>query len=668
MQLRSLSKGFGNQAIVQSSTVHFPNRAVVGLVGPNGIGKTTLLRMLAGEEAPDAGVVDTQGATVGYLRQVGVFEEEALRQTVMEWMLPSDTERQDIIARIEALGQELGGAAPDRHNALMAQLTHWQMQLELAEQSNVPAIDRILRGLGLSEPQIHGPVGALSGGFRMRLPLAQLLATTPGIMLLDEPTNHLDIDAMLWLENELQGYGGCVILTSHDRAFLDAVCTHVLTIDEKQLWFSPGDYAVFERFREERLELALKTQEQQLREREQLEQFVRRFGAKASKARQAQSRKKQLEKMEDVEVIEIPVFIPKFPKTESPPAPKIALTLEQLSGGYSRPLFANLDWNVLTGSKYALVGPNGVGKSTLLKTIVGLQPQLGGECRLAPRTQYNYYAQDAIDRLDTTRTVLETAQHWYADAPIGEIRSLLGAALFSGDAVFKSVSHLSGGEKARLVLALMLRQPANLLILDEPTNHLDVLSRQSLARHLRSYKGTVICVSHDRDFLNTFVSSVVDMHEDAVLQYPGTMREYEQRHKVAATVAAIAAIGGASETGDAGLDSPTSTQADAKAGKASSAGRESRPATPAMSAGELFKQRKALQSEYRKVSKVMETAEQTIASLQQTLADPAHASDHKKLLTLQAELNDTRVQLERHTERWFAVSEEAESLGIELEG
>jgi ATP-binding cassette subfamily F protein 3 len=524
--LENLSKGYGGQTLFTGCDWRIGRGERIGLVGPNGAGKTTLCRILAGAEEPDAGRVHRDsGVTVGYLPQeVGATEAgtvlaEALSGFAEVWRLEAELERLAALMAGAGAGPELTeryGEVQHRFEALGG--------YRLEAQAKV-----ILSGLGFKPDELHRALGEFSGGWRMRAALARLLLLRPDLLLLDEPTNHLDLESLEWLESFLGSYEGSVVLVSHDRYFLNRMATAIAELSAGVLAVYPGDYDRFLVEREARHALLEARQRNQAKRVAEIERFVERFRYQATKARQVQSRLKMLERLERIEVAgpgrRIHFRFPQPPRTG-----RMVARLTGVRKAYGdNVVYAGVDFAVERGDRIALVGVNGAGKSTLLQLLAGVLPADRGERTLGAHVEVHYYAQHQLDALDPSKTVYEELEQVAPEAGVTRLRTILGSFLFSGDAVDKRVTVLSGGEKARLALAKMLVRPAALLCLDEPTNHLDLASKEVLESALTGFTGTIVFISHDRYFINRIATHVVEVERGRLTTHLGNYDDYLAR-------------------------------------------------------------------------------------------------------------------------------------------
>ncbi|MFU8812603.1 MAG: ABC-F family ATP-binding cassette domain-containing protein [Balneolaceae bacterium] len=528
LQLQNISLHFGERPLFKSlSTIINPGERI-GLVGPNGAGKSTLLKVIAGEVVPDSGTIKmSNDTTVGYLPQDGVEPGENL--TVFE-----ETERAfphvlELRSKAAHLQQKLETLTPGsrEHTDALEAFGATQTALEQHGAYALPSdIERMLSGLGFSKADLTRPVHEFSGGWLMRIALTKLLLTRPTYLLLDEPTNHLDIESLQWIENFLIQYEGAVIIVSHDRAFLDTVTKRTLALRSGELDDFAGNYTFYEKKAAEQKELLKKKYENQQKEIKQTQEFIDRFRYKATKAKQVQSRIKQLEKLDEIELDEEQADIAfHFPPPER--SGQVVIKLQQLVKKYGdHTVFDGMDYEVERGDKIAVVGPNGAGKSTLIRILAGEEPLTDGKRELGYNVTCGYFAQHQSEELQPGATPLEELQSAGSDASETRLRTILGSFLFTGDDVHKPVKVLSGGEKSRVALAKMLLSPGNFLIFDEPTNHLDMQSKTILQQALIQFDGTLMIVSHDRDFLDPIVNKTLEIQPGYIKTWLGNVSYY----------------------------------------------------------------------------------------------------------------------------------------------
>lgn len=526
----TVSLGFGGQQVLSDVSLTLDRASRAGLVGANGSGKTSLLRILAGLSRPDSGTVTrSRAATVAYLPQNITLPPE---KTVFEIAEEGYQKERELLAERDQHARIL---IQDPHNRSATE-TVARIDDHLVESGyheRHAQISRVLRGLGFAPESLHQQVGTLSGGWTMRVVLARTLLTRPDLLLLDEPTNYLDSESRLWLTRFLTGFAGGYVLVSHDRAFLDETVGEILELFQGTVKRYRGTYTEYEIRRAAELEQLIQRWEEQQREIARQEQFIRRFRAQANKARQVQSRVKMLEKTELLEIPEhlrpLTIHLPPPPHTG-----KTVLELQEISRRYdTHTVLHELTLTIDRKQRLAVVGKNGAGKSTLLRILAGEDRHYDGALTRGTGVKIGYFAQDCPESLPRDITVIQYLENHAHDDTRPGVREILGAFLFSGDAVEKPLHVLSGGERTRLAMAALLVRPLNVLILDEPTNHLDMTSQEVLARALKSYGGTVVFVSHDRDFLRSVATDVLALWPDTVhvprgwQLYPGSYSEFE---------------------------------------------------------------------------------------------------------------------------------------------
>jgi ATPase subunit of ABC transporter with duplicated ATPase domains len=529
IRLDGISVQHGRQILFVEASAVVHRGEKVGLVGPNGAGKSTLFRLVTREEEPDEGQVSIdRGVTVGHFSQdVGEMSGRTAVEETMDGAGPVSAVAAELHALEHALADPARAAELD---ALVERFGHVQARFDELGGYGLEARAReILAGLGFSPEMMDGDVGALSGGWKMRVALARILLMAPDALLLDEPSNHLDLESIIWLEEFLRAYPGAILMTSHDREFMNRVVTKIIEIDRGELTTWSGDYDFYER------ERALADAHQQAafdRQQAMLKKelaFIERFKARASHAAQVQSRVKKLDKIEKVE----PPKVRKAVDFEFRPAPRSGEDVAKLAGVVkrygSRTVYEGLDFLVRRGERWCVLGANGSGKTTLLKLVAGESSPEAGGVTVGGSVKMGYFAQHAMELLEPTDTVWDTLQKAFPRASVGSLRSLAGCFGFSGDEIEKACRVLSGGEKARLVLALMLYDPPNFLVLDEPTNHLDVATKEMLVRALRGYEGTMLFVSHDRRFLAALSNRVLELGPEGPIPYGGGYTEYVAR-------------------------------------------------------------------------------------------------------------------------------------------
>ncbi len=533
ISLSGISKGYGDKVLYRDGKVDVRPGDKIGLVGPNGAGKTTIFRLIVGEEGVNEGTISIVDKTV-----VGYFSQDIHdikgRSAIEEVMAGSE--------KVMALGKQLKDWEAQLENAAELDEDEMMKLLEKYGEAQVefearggydlePRAKEVLTGLGISPENHHRPVEAFSGGWKMRIMLAKILTLNPDVLLADEPTNHLDMESIIWLENWLMNFKGAIIMTSHDRTFMNKIVNKIVEVANKAITTYSGNYDFYERERGVRAEqlLAAHARQQDMLAKE--EEFIARFAARASHAAQVQSRVKKLEKIERIEIPAVEQTI-RFEFPKSPRGGDEVVKLDNLSKSWKKDdgtehlVFSGASGLVKRLDRIAVVGVNGAGKSTLLKTIIGETEASGGKVTVGSSIETGYFSQSSLDVLNPANTIYEEVHSRIPLASMGFVRSLLGTFLFSGDDADKPVRVLSGGEKSRIVLATILATPVNLLVLDEPTNHLDIRSREVLLDAIKKFDGTVIIVSHDRHFLHQLATRVFEVDKHSIRAFEGGFDYY----------------------------------------------------------------------------------------------------------------------------------------------
>jgi ATPase subunit of ABC transporter with duplicated ATPase domains len=529
-----VSKQYGRQVLFVDASFQLNPGEKVGLVGPNGAGKTTLFRMITGEETPDEGDVSVpKKLTVGYFRQ---DVEEMSGRSVLDEAIAGSGRVGVLHHELEALNHAMGD--PDRAADIDRILERFGEVQEEYEHLGGYALEsqarEVLHGLGFDDERIDGDVGALSGGWKMRVAMARVLLGRPDVLLLDEPTNHLDIESIIWLEGFLESLPGAIVMTSHDREFMNRIVNRIAEIDGGEITVYSGNYDFYEReraVREANREAAYARQQAMLAKEQR---FIERFAAHAAKAAQVQSRIKALDKIEKIELPKKRRVV-EFDFRQPPRSGDQVAVLEGLTKAYGRRVVHDgVDLTIRRGERWCVMGKNGAGKTTLLKMLAGVLAPDKGAVTIGASVRLGYFAQQALDLLDPDLTVWEQIERDFPRESTGALKNLLGAFQFSGEDADKRIRALSGGEKTRLVLARMLLDPPNFLVLDEPTNHLDLATKEMLVKSLGAFDGTMVFVSHDRTFLRALSNRVLELGGESGTEaqphaYPGSYIEYVQR-------------------------------------------------------------------------------------------------------------------------------------------
>jgi ATP-binding cassette, subfamily F, member 3 len=650
LSLNNISKSYAQRVLFSQVNLNIGARDRLALLGANGSGKSTLLEIIAGELSADGGMITRRkGLTLGYLRQEsGGGGQRALLKEVMSAAGIINTLEHRIRMIQDDLSEEVDA---DTQTQLLEEMGELQHRFEAIGGYDVEQEARvILCGLGFRETDFERPLSDFSGGWRMRAELAKILLQNPDLLLLDEPTNHLDLETQLWFEEYVRAYEGAVLLTSHDRAFLNRVVNRVLAIDGGKLSVYAGNYDAYVEARQEELEVLEATARRQSIKIEQEERFINRFRYKATKAAQVQSRLKKLEKIERIEVPRLAKKI-SFHFPEPPHSGADVIMLNHVSKSYgANVIYRDLNLLLRRGDRVALVGPNGAGKTTLLKILAGVLPFEQGERRLGHAVVTAYYAQHQLELLEPNNTALVELRRV---APPGSedvaLRAILGGFLFSGDDAFKEVSVLSGGEKARLALAKMLTQPANFLLMDEPTNHLDIASREVLTDALEAYSGTLCFITHDRTLIRQIANSIIEVKNGQIGVFPGDYDSYLY-HKAAVENDGVQLQ--CAKTVEAPAPTPSSRQKRALSGELRS---------------DYYEKSTPLKKRIEKIESELGRIETEIKDLESRFSRPEHYKDSQEVVASIERHRELKIRADELTVSWGELASESDRLRVEFE-
>jgi len=641
IQVEAIAKTYAGQPILRDLSWRIPDRERIGLVGPNGAGKTTLCRLLAGVEEPDEGrIVRPREATVGYLPQEAAGRPEG---SVLTEVLAGFADVWQVEREMEEVAARLAAAAGVESVALTVRYGDLQHRFEaLGGYRLETEAKAILSGLGFKPSEFARPLSEYSGGWRMRGMLARLLLQRPSLLLLDEPTNHLDIESLEWLESFLADYESTVVIVSHDRYFLNRMVTSIAELVPSGLTVYPGDYDEYLVQRQARRELLEAQARNQAKRIAEIERFIERFRYQASKARQVQSRVKMLDRIDRV-VVEDEARVIRFSFPQPPRTGRRVATLKGIHKAYGdNVVYAGVDFEVERGAKIALVGPNGAGKSTLLRMLAGVLPFDRGDRTLGAHVAVHYYAQHQLEALTPTSTVLEELERAAPELGQTRLRTILGTFLFSGDAVDKKISVLSGGEKARVALSKMLMRPAAFLCLDEPTNHLDLASREVLEGALAAFPGTIVFISHDRYFINRIATGIAEVTRGTLVSYLGGYDDY---------------LDAKARAGSAALAAPT-LRARRPAPPPARPEPTSRAARPEATkrTGKVAKDVRELRRRLEDVERQIHELEARLAEIGDRLGDPAFYADGERVRAVAAERKSAEEQVTWLMREWEQLS------------
>ena len=663
ISINNITVAFGGFTLLDDISFHVSDGEHIALVGKNGAGKSTILKLIAGVEHPTSGsIMKPKEQTVGYLPQIMSYSKDT---TVIEAAMSVFADHFTMGERVEEISRELGERTDYEsaaYHRLIEELNELNDKLAMA-QSESPAVlaEKTLVGLGFKKNELGRQRSTFSQGWNMRVELAKVLLTKTDVLLLDEPTNHLDIESIQWLEDYLYGYRGSVVLISHDRRFLDRVTTRTVEIVLGHIYDYKVPYSKYVELRRERMEQQRAAYENQQRMIEKTEEFIERFRYKPTKSNQVQSRIKQLEKIERIEIDEEDnsALSVKFPP--APRSGQIVFQAKALTGGYPprdgsgspKVVFTDIDLTVERGEKVAFVGRNGEGKSTMMKYITGELRPIAGSASLGYNVALGYYAQNQEDVLDRNDTVYDTLDKVAVGDIRTKLRDILGAFLFRGNDVDKKVAVLSGGERSRLAMAKLILHPYNLLALDEPTNHMDIRSKDVLKQALQRYDGTLVIVSHDRDFLDGLVDKVYEFRDGRVKEYLGGVQDFIEKRRIE-TLQDLERSDRSSESGTQKSEKPSATgQPSVSQASSSQSAQTPKPRTASNLSFQEQKDQRRKQKRIESCEKKIADLEAKMKELEQVLAAPSADADIDKLTREYLELKRT---LDRTMEEWIELS------------
>jgi len=653
LNINCISKSYGNQVLFSdiSFTINIKDR--IAVIGQNGAGKTTLFEIISGNIEPDSGSISVRrGTTIGYLRQ---DIKPTSERRLLDEIVSSSANVSKLAHKIQLIQEELAEEKDEGNIAsLLRDLGELQNEFESSGGYNAEHEARIiLSGLGFAESDFYRPLSEFSGGWQTRVELAKLLFLNPDLLILDEPTNHLDLETVSWFENYLKGYRGTVLVTSHDRAFLNNVVKKIIALEKDDVIFFNGNYDDYVLARQKDLEIRqAMAKRQELRIKKEM-RFIERFRSKNTKAAQVQSRIKRLEKIERVVVPRSTKRI-NFSFPEPPRSGRNVITLEGLSKSYdSKPVYSGLDLVLSRGDKAALVGPNGAGKTTLLKILAGVLPFEKGERTLGHNVTTAYFAQYYIDLLNPSNTLIEEIRQVAPDEPEQRLRALLGAFLFSGDDIYKRVEVLSGGEKTRVALARMLTRPANFLLLDEPTNHLDIPSREILTDALQAYAGTFCLITHDRTLIREVANKIIEIRDGKIQVFPGSYDDYLYARELRETRVVDASETNRVVFGNTRMGSTVENR-QRKVIEGNLRNKYNRKITP-------------LKTRIAAIESQISSLGRRLREVERMLADPDHYREGRKVVETNQEYRSLKANIEVLTTEWENLSGELDKLTRELE-
>jgi ATP-binding cassette subfamily F protein 3 len=652
LSVDNISVQFLGRVLYKELSFTVSSKDRICFAGPNGAGKSTLMKIIAGTMTPDSGNVNrAKYIEVGYLPQDGIKHSGS---TLFDEAESAFENALEIKNKLEEASNQLGSLDTSSSEYAETLEIYGELQIDLDNYDigkMKPTIEKVLSGLGFKDSDFNRKTEEFSGGWQMRIALAKLLLQKPSILLLDEPTNHLDMDSQLWLESYIQNYQGAVILISHDRAFLDSIVRKTLAFESGKVNEFSGNYSYYIEqsaiFREQ-IQRAYNNQQKDIAK---AEQFINRFRSKARRASQAQSRLKQLERLERIELPQESEKAIKlrFPQPER--SGQIVIELANVTRSYGENIvFKNLDFRIDRGEKIAIIGANGAGKSTFSRILSGADVVDSGERKTGHKVSISHFAQDHAEKLNPSMSVLETIEEVVGRDNGGNLRSLLGCFLFRGDDVFKKVSVLSGGERSRLSLAKILLKPANFLILDEPTNHLDMQSQNVLQEALLAYQGTIVIVSHNRDFLDPITDKVIEFYSNGTTprSYPGNLSDYIEKKK------------------EEEIFSPQLDEQKTKQGTSSSPNRKETRKLQGKIRQEKAETLKPLQEKLEGIEDNIKLVEDRKLEIEKAMADPAFFKS-KESADVTKEYKEIHAEVEKLYSDWSLISDDIEQITLSFD-
>lgn len=641
--ITNLSYFLGDRALYDGASLHIKPKQKIGLIGLNGTGKSTLLRMINGEYQPDGGSISKSGdCTIGFLNQdlLSYQSDDSILSVAMQ----AFQRQNELQVKIDKVLYDM---EHDYKDELVDKLARLQEEFEALDGYSVQSkAEAILEGLGFVTDDLNKPLRQFSGGWRMRVMLAKLLLQKPSLLMLDEPTNHLDLPSIQWVEKYVQSYEGAVIVVSHDRQFLDNTIDTIVEVSGGKLNYYSGNYSFYLEEKEERNEIQRGAYENQQAKIRQTERFIERFKAKATKSRQVQSRVKSLDRMEIVDAVidENAKVHFRFQFTTQPG--RHVFQLEDTSKAYGDKVILDAtNISMERGDKIALIGANGRGKSTVLRIVAGSEP-VEGKRRLGHNVMFTFYAQHQLESLNVQHNLIEELKYANPEKTETELRTVLGCFLFTGDDVFKKIKVLSGGEKSRVALAKVLLSQANFLLLDEPTNHLDMQSVNILIQALQQYEGSYIVVSHDRYFVENIANKIWYIEDHQIKEYPGTYHEYE------------------TWVAERGLQSAVSEKATVSSAPPQKNAPAAKSVAPKQTSNEDVQKLKKAKKQIQELEETITSLEAKKAATEAKLAEPSIYNDSKALADVNQQYTEVKTKLNEASDAW----ESAMMLVEELEG